>query len=286
MNLKPYGSPVYDIAIPNNVIGTGWQLDEKASVCPDTWDSFRSLAEKIWGKRGRWRIDVGALENSLAINDLVWIYNKEDSGYYLGRITSGWRYTTLEPFHSRRLNNVRDCEWVKIPRDVPGAVQHSRATIKELRELSVHSATLFDQYTPGEFKYGMMCEAVGSLWNYLGPEEVEDAVAFYLQSKLGYSIVPSTCKHSTPDVEFQMIHRETGEQAALQVKSGKAKIDCARLSNLGMKVYAFSISDSDYSKASSKVIRLSPSDVEAFLRVSIATLPAVLKHWVQHTIAK
>ena len=126
----------------------------------------------------------------------------------------------------------------------------------------------------------------GNIWNYLSPDECEDAVALYLQKALGFLLQPSTAKHSTPDIEFLMIHRDTGEQVGVQVKSGNSVVNHNALSALGMKVYAFSIVETASRKSNPEVVDLSPKKIVAFLRSNVASLPGTLKHWVEYTEPK
>ena len=61
-------------------------------------------------------------------------------------------------------------------------------------------------------------EGIG-LWDLLGPEEGEDLVSLYLQILLGWYVVVSTAKISTPLYEC-VFRNEEGGRAALQVKMG------------------------------------------------------------------
>jgi hypothetical protein len=60
----------------------------------------------------------------------------------------------------------------------------------------------------------------GDLFELASPDDLEDIVALYLQDK-GWSIFPSTAKTSMASYEFVLVHRQTGERAGVQVKSGE-----------------------------------------------------------------
>jgi hypothetical protein len=61
------------------------------------------------------------------------------------------------------------------------------------------------------------------LLTVLTPDDHEDLVAYYLQSQ-GWFLKKSTCFRSHPKFEFQM-HRPTGEQGYVQVKTGQSTLD-------------------------------------------------------------
>lgn len=218
----------------------------------------------------------------MAVDDLVWAYNKKEQTFYLGRVTGGWTYTKNRELFDADLCNVRACHWLTVPRDlVPGSMMHGRDTLKEAKGLTPYTKYVYNLLSCSE--HYRIDKEKGSFWSYLSPDECEDAVAIYLQKSLGFLIQPSTAKPSTPDVEFLMIHSETGKSACVQVKSGKSTVDRIALSKHNLKAYAFSVQEPDSRMVSDNVIDLSPETVETFLRTTKNTLPNTLRHWLEHT---
>jgi len=55
-------------------------------------------------------------------------------------------------------------------------------------------------------------------WELTHPEDLEDIVGIYLQTK-GYYIFPSTNKQGTKDYEFKLIHLDGEKEAIIQCKN-------------------------------------------------------------------
>jgi hypothetical protein len=283
MNLSPNQADAFALAVKHKVAGMGWRMNDSRPIQPVSWAEYTKGASAHY-QRGEWKRSVRPFWGDMAVDDLVWAYNKKERTFYLGRITGAWEYTQNQELFDADLCNVRACEWLKVPRDlVPGSMMHGRDTLKQAPGLTPYSKHIYNLLSVSEH-YAPDVDQ-GSFWRYLSPDECEDAVALYLQKGLGFLVQPSTAKHSTPDIEFLMVHGETGELAGVQVKSGKSIVDREAVSGLDMKIYAFSVQDPGTKSASDRVIDLSPPEVEAFLRSNLNALPKTIKHWLQHTKA-
>jgi hypothetical protein len=281
MNLSPDQADAFSFAVKHMVTGMGWKIADRCPSNSVSWATYEHDVSLRYPK-GEWKRSIRPFRGAMAVGDLVWAYNKKKRTYYLGQITSEWTYTRNQELFDANLCNVRGCQWLQVPRDlVPGSMMHGRDTLKQAHGLTPYSKHVYNLLSSKE--HYKADSAKGSFWSYLSPDECEDAVAIYMQKKLGFLIQPSTAKHSTPEIEFLMVQGDTGELAGVQVKSGKSTVDRSALLSLEMKVYAFSVKESGSSIADDRVVDLSPRTVENFLRSVTSILPKTLKHWLEHT---
>ena len=165
----------------------------------------------------------------MVIDDLVWTRDTKGE-YYLGRITSDWRYDISSEYRDADMVNIRSCEWYKVGtvEKVPGKVVSSfipRATVQAVSNSTVQSYSKFLYNELSESQYYEEDSLVGEdIFSLISDDDCEDLVALYLQYKHNYLVVPSTCKKSTANYEYVLVHRETGESAVAQVKKGNVSL--------------------------------------------------------------
>lgn len=108
----------------------------------------------------------------------------------------------------------------------------------------------------------------------LNPEQTEDLVFLYLQSR-GWYVVPNSRKGNTLRFEFMLAHPETHEKAVTQVKTGDSRLnfdDYARDAER-MRVFLFQSNGYYDGVRVDHVESINRSELEAFLREQIGLFP-------------
>jgi hypothetical protein len=117
----------------------------------------------------------------------------------------------------------------------------------------------------------------------LSPMEHEDLAAIYLQVQRGYAVLPSSSKSSTQAYECVLVHRETGERAALQVKSGAAGLDVSSLSELPSKVFVIVAEGASDVAPPANVELIDRADLLAFARTQRQLMPQRIQEFMKWT---
>ena len=176
--------------------------------------------------------------------DLVWT-RKKKGHYYLGRLTDAELKPTYGKEYVRSdIGSARACDWHEVPDDdaVPAAVSRSTRGTIHLVEGGMGKSLVQSQYHFNRLA-GRAIFPVGSfresLFDVLGPYDLEDLVGLYLQVKENLLVIPSSCKHSTPRVEFWMKDRRSGEEVGVQVKSGSQTVDLADYNDESCRLFFF-----------------------------------------------
>lgn len=285
VNIAPDGKPAYAIALNEKVVGVGWGVPDDANP-PRTWLEFEMRAREHYANSA-WKAPLRSFENGMAIGDFVWAYDKGRGRYHLGRIKSPWQYSAKEPFLSSGLRHVRDCEWMQVPvSKVPSSVLHGRSIVRHHPGLSEYSKQVYNELTDTGYRYRLSENSMSNLWDFLGPDDCEDAVAFFLQIEKGFLIQPSTSKISTPDIEFMVWQKHTGEGVGVQVKSGSQAIDLALYATKPEKYFVFSSSGSYRGKLADNTLVLDPKEVESSLRRNKDRLSMTLRFWIDRVAQK
>jgi hypothetical protein len=206
----------------------------------------------------------------MEINDLCWTRDL-DGIYYLGRVSSSWRYENDEPYRRADVVNVRDASWVTIGTadKVPGTFLRrfirgpTVQCIKDPTTVTV-SQLLYNRESGREVYKVSRMEDV-DLYQLLSPQDLENLVAIYLQNE-GYMVVPRTADDNTPKYEFALIHRD-GRRAALQVKSGNVNLrseDYAEVADKVDEFFLFTSGGAYEGGPNTKIRLLDPKTVKAF----------------------
>ena len=227
-------------------VGVGYAVDKSGRKYPKTKKEALRLCEKRedWkeNKRSWWYTPVNNVLNELAINDFVW--TRTSNGiFYLGKIEGDWEYLNSPLSFELDIHHVRKCKWIELGRIVAGSITRQFSTygkalaqIKSEKPFStVYSTIVWNEKNKKDKLYidnALLAKEIkaSSIFNFLPPSELEDIIGLYLQFKKRYAIIPSTLhgKSTTPMIEFIMVHRKTGDRAAVQVKSGDSKHNVAK----------------------------------------------------------
>jgi len=228
INLKSANRTGYDSrkhCLDNKIVGIGWPLDDiTESITSETYETAGKLKYRLNAARG-WSNAWNAIYYKMQINDLVWT-RTIDGNYFLGRITSDWRYDFSTDAVNNDIANIRNCEWVKVGiiDNVPGKVVRSfipASTLQRVHDetVLVYSQQIFNKLSGFNF-YESTYNLNKDIFSLLSADDCEDIVGLYIQVKFDYIIIPSSCKDDTLAYEFELIHRQSAEKAVVQVKNG------------------------------------------------------------------
>ena len=211
-------------------VGIGWQLDavEDRENRPEIYE-----AALVASKRTDINVNAvlsahRALARALEENDLVWCRARGDI-YWIGRVVGPWEYRCVGKFDAFDLYQVRKCEWRRLgPSDlVPGPVKNAyagrgAAITRIQREADeARKSTVAIWHRLGGESPRESADRAGVRLSALGHDDLEDIVLLYLQAELGWRVVVSTAKKSTPFTEC-ILRSDDGRRAYVQVKSGSA----------------------------------------------------------------
>jgi hypothetical protein len=244
INLKPAaqkGADPVAFCLEKGIIGFGWSVHPEE---PMELSSYLQIARKKFGNKG-W---VTATNNMrrMRIGDLCWTRNKKGI-YYLGRITGDWCYASGSEYEQNNVVNIRSCEWIKAGTDsvVPGVVKANFRvpnTLSSVRDdARIYSEFLFNSAFNGDPHY-VPTGKIDSFFDLLDDADCEDLIGIYMQH-LGYVLIPSSCKKGTIGVEWEAHHKETGQKAVSQVKTGHSTLNPFGYEDYtcdGIKVFLFS----------------------------------------------
>ena len=273
-----------EFCLKNNIVGIGWQIPQVGNI---SWDDYINQAKEKYKSNGRsFTAAIGALKHRMKVGDLCWTRNT-NGDYYLGRITSDWRYDASPSNRAADVVNIRSCDWKKLGTVdvVPGKVVNSyisRSTVQRVTGMGVLrysqyiANTVFEAnlYTP---KYEG--EAFFSL---ISSDDCEDIVALYMQKELGFFVIPSSCKPSTASYEYVLKHSVTGEKAVAQVKRGNVNLNRDNYAGLNCRTYLLT-TEGDYKGAEAEnVVCLNSKELEMFARNNRAIMSDRVQNWLDY----
>ena len=227
LNIKTAARPGYDpwqFCKDRGIIGVGWPVYTVRDSLTKT--QYLKAARTRYAKgKSRMPVALGAIVDRMKVDDLVWTRDAQNR-YYLCRITGEWEYRMGEAYDNHDIHNARTCEWLEVGvvDNVPWAIvrQFSRGTLagmgRQAERMLTFSMLKYNQVSGTDY-YQEVKFANDGLFSLIGPDDCEDIVALYLQEKLGYRLLPSTCKPTTKHYEFVLL-RPDGNRAVAQVKSG------------------------------------------------------------------
>lgn len=280
-----------EFCFDRGILGVGWPLCEGIEKL--AWEEYRQKAEKKYKvdrqDKGWWRA-LNAIANRMKVDDLVW--TRDSKGvYYLARVLGEWRYEAFPENLAADVVNVRECNWKEVgPVDaVPGRVANSFSRGGALASVPdnivlTYSAKLYDELAEEDIYADSIASIPqdADLFSLLSDFACEDLVGTYLQVKEGYSIVPSSCKRSTPHYEFVMKHKKTGERAVAQVKGGAESLQIADYATLPVdRVFLFTARGQYRGPAHPKVECLEPNDMERFARENPKIMSEEIARWIE-----
>jgi hypothetical protein len=289
INLKPANRTGYEsrkYCLDNKIVGIGWQLDNIIeSVSSETYESLGRIKYPKATSKG-WSNAWNAIFYKMQINDLVWT-RTTDGNYFLGRITSEWRYDFSSEAVNNDIANVRDCEWVKVGLidKVPGKVVRSfmpSSTLQRVEGINtmMYSQQLYNELSTTSF-YQLTISSEQDIFSLLSPDDCEDVVGLFLQIKHGYIMIPSSCKRDTVGYEYEFIHKTTATKAVAQVKSGNISIDRNDYIGIDARVFLFATNQKYTGEESDNITCLDTEELKEFMQGYHSLLPDKVKFWIK-----
>jgi len=237
LSIKPAskaGSDPFEVCKDKSLLGLGWHhafVDQH----PSTREEARTLVEERWGK---WPSQLNCLLNRVQRGDHVWIH--QGGTYHLCKVSSDrvlFGREIHEDFAALDLGHAREADWREIPRPfVSGSVQRGTIARRTIQRIKISH----EEWSANEFLFEKLRDdenwspkvdqvrlaaivarkSADALFKLMTPDEIEDFVAIYLQSR-GWALIKSTCFGSNPKFEFMMVN-PLGQTAHIQVKSGNS----------------------------------------------------------------
>ncbi|MCF2501041.1 hypothetical protein [Dyadobacter chenhuakuii] len=286
IHLKPASKTGFDsrkYCLDNNIVGCGWPIPNISS--PITSDAYYSNAKELYLAHNykSWHSAWNAINNKMEVGDLVWT-RMTDGNYYLGRITSNWRYDYSISAIEANICNIRSCEWVKVGLvdKVPGKVVSSFIPARTLQAVNGETVSKYSQLVYNELTKQLHYDvnSFSDVFSLLSSSDLEDVIGLYLQISLGYLLFPSSCKSDTLAYEYELVHRETKELAVVQVKSGNESLDRDKYRSIDGKVFLFACNGQYFGEEYSHVTCFEPQHIKDFMLKNWKLLPRSINFWL------
>jgi hypothetical protein len=224
--------------------------------------------------------------HDLPIGALIWS-RRRDSSYWLGELTGSWRYRDGPDAQALDMFNVRPCRWWRVGTQdlVPGKVVNNfsaRMTLNPVtdpgavrytRRLRAQYAGLGHEFTPPT-----PSEVITSL---LGPTDLEDLVAVYLQDQQNLVLVNRG--RSTVGYEYVLRDRATGRKAVATVKSGGSAADLDALPiDPDIDVWAYTAIERNWTGRERSDVRwITTERLATFIAHRPKVLPEQVDRWLR-----
>lgn len=271
-----------EFCLTRYILGIGWPIQFEGSV---DWETYKRLAKNKYGDRG-WRAAINAIHDRMQQDDLCW--TRDWNGiYYLGRITSDWRYENTPANIQADVVNVRGCDWKRIGTvdAVPGKVVNSFAAQSTVQQVHDDTVRLISEHlynTHSQHTAYPINKHPADLFSVLSADDCEDIVGLYLQQEKGYALIPSSCKRATAAYEYVLKHLENGRKAVAQVKNGNVDLDTDDYAAIGpdTDVYLLTTKGTYKGGKHGHVFCLSVEEILAFIQASDTILPDRIQAWI------
>lgn len=285
LNLKTAAKNGVDprkFCLERNILGVGWKVEKTGSV---TWDDYIAEASLKYKSKGRsFSVAIKALKSRMQINDLCWTRD-HDGSYYLGRITSDWRYESTQEYHEADVVNVRSCEWRRVGTVdvVPGRILNSYisgSTVQKVNGTNVSRYSKFlanRHFKDNHYKLG---EPASDLLSLLSSEDFEDIAALYMQKAHGFMVITSSCKLDTAAYECVMKHPDSGRKAFAQVKHGKIDLNRDKYRNLDGEIFLLTTMGHYLGAEAKNIHCLAPDEIIAFAKEHRILMSDRVQNWI------
>ena len=218
-----------------------------------------------------------------------------DGTYLVGQLRGGWEYDASAEAATADVRHIRPVAWAPkrlLGSEVPGGVVRafSRRGSSFDRIRDSHAA-LFTQLLYADLvglePPNVSWASSDVLQSLLDPIDVEDLVFVYLQADRGLLVLPASRRADTAAYEYELIDRETGDLAIVQVKAGSSSVDLAALASAASshgRAFAYSTSDA-YTGSGEAVERLTEAALLEFVEANPHLLPPRVRRWFSRVTA-
>jgi hypothetical protein len=268
----------------HNWCGIGWGLPNFDRCLTDPNDYLSEIdqtrEELLRYRPSAAKSACNAFAYKMQEDDFVWCRTRGDV-YWLGRIVGKWMYKPNDEFHDLNLYQVRECHWKNIGTAdlVPGPIKNAyagrgQAIARIVREgvAALHATEkIWDPSVSHHAEEYAQQFSLGAIAH----DDLEDIVALYLQKELGWFVVPSTVKKSTPSTEF-VLRNANGGRAYLQVKVDDVNDQVGELPEGVQKFFIFD-TRSDEDTGSDSVVRIPSKKIKEFIEENLSLMPSFVR---------
>ena len=281
IHIRPSGGnpdmhATFQHCLDNRVLGVGWRVRGLANT--RDWEEYERAARPVHSSV----LQPRYIHQNVAPGDLVWTRDPA-ARYYLARVTDRWEYWQDHAGRKKDIDiaNVFRCDLHEVQMEaVPGTVVSSFGyrgrTIQRVdtRSALVYSQHLWNRCAARRPVYEVDVTAFPDIFAMLDPEETEDLVFLYLQSR-GWYVVPNSRKGNSLRFEFLLAHSETNEMALTQVKTGHVRLNFDDYADDAQhrRIFLFQSNSQYDGQASNRVESISRDQLEGFLRDRIELFP-------------
>jgi len=261
--------------LENGYAGLGWKIPNQEGLSGISWPEYE--------EHGRANSNVRRFHEA-AIGTLVWT-RQRNGDYWLGVIEGEWEYRDDPVACELDLCNVRPARWehVGTEGEVPGRVVNafrSRWTLQKIHDHAAGAYThrLYEELFEGRTDFQPE-EAETVIKSLLGPEDLEDLVAVYLQDRFDYLVVSRL--RSTPGYEYELRDRDGGATAVASVKSGGTHVNLDLLPSGTVDVaYAYAVSEGYDGARRDNITCIETQQLADFMRARREILPKRVAAWL------
>jgi hypothetical protein len=207
--------------------------------------------------------------------------------YYLARLSGSWQLLHGALAERLDLANVRSVEYAVVGSEagVPGAVIRGYAAPRQwaFSRVNDYGAQMYSALLASELLGGespdVAISATEVLRSLLGPLDVEDLVAAFLQDTRDYIALSARNTTSTSVYEYVLKHRRDGHIAVVQVKTGGAAVPLKTLTS-GIEAKWFVYTEAEQ-ELPDFVERIPTQALIAYMESGAPSLPPVTELWMR-----
>jgi hypothetical protein len=272
-------------AIDNGIVGAGWALNDPPDIGPlpdgcDDLGLYLKHAKMVFPNDNSLEGVADAFGTQMKLGDFCWMYVTHTGEYWCCRVDDEkFSYRVGGDFDKFDLHITRRCTWARAGTAdaVPGVVR--RAFAGQFGTVSRIVSDADTAIEAAEVTLGLRRPAANrDLFAIASPEDLEDIVALYLQSK-GWRLFPSTAKVSMASYEFVLINEKTGKRAGVQVKSGNVGYLDQKVARDFDLFFVFLANPNAYLVGDvERISKINRNEVASFARRNWRLLPQRLKN--------
>nr|WP_294503883.1 hypothetical protein [uncultured Rhodopila sp.] len=264
------------LCLDRSIIGMGWPVPDEEVKRSTDLEWYTNAAERHYKDNTSW-YSAWTFADSPKCHDLVWFRNLEGR-FYLAEVIGPWQYAyddddaigaDIVNFRAARIIEVGLAD------AVPGKIIACFRPRKTFQRIASPGMLAFSEKLAG---ISVTENAAFDLFEFMSDADLENLVFIYLQF-LGWYVLPGTRTATTAHYEFVLVHRETGERAIVQVKSGLTCIDAAHYA-CEEKAFLFAASGNYGATLPPNTAVITRDDLTGFMRGHPLLLPRAISTWM------
>lgn len=229
---------------------------------------------------------MDAFLNGIKPDDLIW--TRKGMTFFLGKVGE-WEYRDSEEYKNEEIVNIRPYDFITVGDDteVPGAVVTGFIKGPTVRRVRNRHALEYSRYLFARRKNQIIPVQERTIkegiLDLIGPEDLEDVVAVYLQRTKHVVVFPTTSKKSTPGVECYGVSVDDGQLVGWSVKSGGDEISESAFAKFPGRVYLFQIKEWR-GTSPSNCVRLTVKEIKDFILSpeNRLLMPKRIQYWIDY----